>query len=83
MRKLLKWCLMLTFLITMTLACSIGADAAYYEPDGTASTEYLFDAAECNRTLVVNCVDANGNLIKQVNFMTKKGEEDTAILHLY
>ena len=83
MKKLLKWCLMLTFLIAMTLACSIGADAAYYEPDGTASTEYLFDAAECNRTLVVNCVDANGDLIKQVNFMTKKGEEDTAILHLY
>lgn len=83
MKKLLKWCLMLTFLIAMTLACSIGADAAYYEPDGTSSTEYLFDAAECNRTLVVNCVDANGDLIKQVNFMTKKGEEDTAILYLY
>ena len=82
MKNLLKWCLMLTFLIAMTLACSIGADAAY-EPDGTSSTEYLFDAAECNRTLVLNFVDENGNLIKQVNFQTKRGEEDVAGATVY
>ena len=81
MRKLLKWCLMLTFLIAMTLACSIGADA--YEPDGTASTEYLFDAADCNRTLIVNCVDENGYLIKQINYQTKKNEDDFVSFTLY
>ena len=83
MKKLLKWCAVLTFLLAAVLACSISASAAMYEPDGTASTEYLFDAADCNRTLVVNCLDEGGTLIKQMIFQTKKGEEDIASFCLY
>ena len=82
MKKLLKWCAVLTFLLASVLACSLSASAAY-EPDGTSSTEYLFDAAECNRTLVLKCVDESGNLLKQVNFETKRGEDDVATVHLY
>ena len=83
MKKLLKWCAVLTFLLVAVLVCSISASAAMYEPDGTASTEYLFDAADCNRTLVVNCLDEGGTLIKQMIFQTKKGEEDIASFCLY
>jgi hypothetical protein len=83
MKRVLKWGIVLTFLLAAVLACSISASAKSYEPDGTVSTEYLFPSDECNRTLIVNCVDANGTLLKQVQFKTKKGEEDSAYFSLY
>ena len=69
------------FCSVMLLAFSLSASAAY-EPDGTTSVEYEFDAAECNRTLIVNCVDENGTHLKTVQFEIKRGEETSAVFSL-
>ena len=78
MRKLWKYCVVFVFIATMFFALSLSASAGIYEPDGTTSVEYEFDAADCNRTLTVNCVDENGTHLKTVQFQTKRGE-DTAV----
>ena len=71
----------LSVALLLTLAISVGAE--YYEPDGSSSTEYLFTASECDRKVIVNCVDQSGNLIKKVTYHTKKGEDDLLSLSLY
>ena len=78
MRKLWKYCVVIVFVATMFFALSLSASAGIYEPDGSTSVEYEFDAADCNRTLTVNCVDENGTHLKTVQFQTKRGE-DTAV----
>ena len=35
-----------------------------YEPDGGTVTQYEYDSSECNRTIVVSCVDESGNLLR-------------------
>ena len=82
MRKLWKYCVAFVFVATMFFALSLSASAAY-EPDGTTSVEYEFDAADCNRTLTVNCVDENGTHLKTVQFQTKRGEDTSAAFALY
>lgn len=83
MRKLWKYCVVFVFVATMFFALSLSASAGIYEPDGTTSVEYEFDAAECNRTLTVNCVDENGTHLKTVQFQTKRGEDTSAAFALY
>ena len=74
-KKILKILFMTVFMICLFAAFSICSNAATYEPDGTTSTQYEFDAGECNRTIVVTCQDESGRLLKRVNVMTKRGEE--------
>ena len=61
----------------------ITASAAYYEPDGSSSTEYEVSSSEANRTLIVKCVDESGNLIKKVTFKCKHGDDSYISLSLY
>jgi hypothetical protein len=82
MRKLWKYCVAFLFVSTMLFALSLSASAGY-EPDGTTSVEYEFDAAECNRTLIINCVDENGTHLKTVQVQTKRGEDTAAAVVLY
>lgn len=50
-------------------------DAGHYDPTGTTSTCYAYDANECNRKLNFSFVDSNGTLIKKVIVHTKRGME--------
>ena len=82
MKKTLRYCLIAVFFTVILFALSVSVSAEY-EPDGSTSVEYKFDAAECNRTLIVDCVDENGMLLKKVQFQTKRGEETSASFCLY
>ena len=62
---------MMIFIVILMMALfGITASAAYYEPDGTHSTEYEVSSEEANRTFVVKCVDESGTLLKQVTYMS-------------
>lgn len=81
MRKVWKYCFALALIAVLFLSLSMSASAAY-EPDHTSTTEYHCAAADANRRLVVNCMDENGTLIKQVQFVTKRGNEYLAMINL-
>lgn len=82
-RKAFKILLIMAFMVVMFCAFSISSSAAQYEPDGTTSTQYEYDSSECNRTIVVNCVDQSGKLLKKVNIKTKHGEDDLCFVGIY
>ena len=82
-RGWLKALFVLSFVFCAMFAFSISSSAATYEPDGTTSTQYEYDSSECNRTIVVSCVDESGNLIKKVNIKTKYGEDDLCFVSIY
>ena len=82
--------ILLTLGLMVVLFCVLGISAsAYgtsvpYEPDGASTTRYLFDSAECDRTIVVKCYDEDtGSLIKTVNLKTKKSEETLTVVKIY
>jgi hypothetical protein len=81
--KAFKILLIMAFMVVMFCAFSISSSAAQYEPDGTTSTQYEYDSSECNRTIVVNCVDQSGKLLKKVNIKTKHGEDDLCFVGIY
>ena len=81
MKKVFRFFIVFVFCAVSLLVFSLSASAAY-EPDGTTSVEYEFDAADCNRALIVNCVDENGTPLKTVRFETKRGEETSAAFSL-
>lgn len=83
MKKYLKAFALAGFSIILILILALSTGAETYEPDGGAGSEYLFSASECNRTLIVNCVDESGNLIKTISLFTKKGEDDVTTQALY
>ena len=83
MKKCIKPTLVAGLSILLLLLLSVSAGAATYEPDGGSDTEYLFPDSECNRTLVVRCVDEAGSLIKTVTYFTKRGEDALVTLGLY
>lgn len=83
MKKYVKILTVAFFSVALLLTLAISVGAVTYEPDGSGSSEYLFDASECNRTVVVNCVDESGNLIKTVTYFTKTGEDDLISLSIY
>lgn len=83
MRKLWKYCFMTVFFAVILLSLSLSASAETYEPDGSTSVKYDFAAAECNRTLIVRCVDENGTHLKTVQIQTKRGEEVLTGIWLY
>ena len=83
MKRVFRFCTVFAFCTMMLIAFSLSASAEIYEPDGSTSVEYKFDATECNRALIVNCVDENGKLLKSVRYETKRGEELLAGPALY
>ena len=65
------------FGILLAILLSLSAGATGYEPDGTSSEEYLFPAADCNRTIYVNCVDKDtGEVVKSVTYHTKRDVDE-------
>ena len=75
MKKITRLCFLLVLCTFMFFALSLSASAVIYEPDGSSSVEYEYDSSDCDRTLVVNCIDESGTLLKQVQFKSKRGEE--------
>ena len=82
-RVWLKAIFVLSFVFCAMFAMSITSSAAPYEPDGTTSTQYEYDSSECNRTIVVSCVDESGKLLKKVNINTKYGADDLCFVSIY
>ena len=75
---------MMVFIVILIMTLfGITASAAYYEPDGTYSTEYEVSSEESNRTFIVKCVDENGTLLKQVTYACKHGDDNLISLSLY
>ena len=67
MKRIYKWAAVIGMIVLMMTCMMLSASASHhYEPDGTAEEIYCYDASECNRKLVVNCVDESGTLIKKV-----------------
>ena len=77
------WFFIPFFLFLMISIFGITVSAAYYEPDGSSSVEFLCDTSEVNRTLIVKCVDESGNLIKEVTYRCKHGDDDLISLSIY
>ena len=77
------WFFIPFFLFLMISIFGITVSATYYEPNGTSSVEFLCDTSEVNRTLIVKCVDESGNLIKEVTYRCKHGDDDLISLSLY
>ena len=75
MKKIIRLCFLLVLCTVMFWGFSLSASAVIYEPDGSSSVEYRYVASDCDRTLVVNCINESGALLKQVQFKTKRGEE--------
>ena len=82
-RSVLKALFVLSFVFCAMFALSITSSAATYEPDGGTVTQYEYDSSECNRTIVVSCVDESGNLLKKVNIKTKYGADDLCFVSIY
>ena len=82
-RGWLKALFVLSFVFCAMFAFSISSSAASYEPDGATVTQYEYDSSECNRTIVVSCVDESGNLLKKVNIKTKYGADDLCFVSIY
>lgn len=84
MKRIYKWAVVIGMIVLMMTCMMLSASASHhYEPDGTAEEIYCYDASECNRKLVVNCVDESGTLIKKVVYHTKRGEEGVEGFFLY
>ena len=83
MKRSVKF-LITVFLFTVALvSLCISVGAENYEPDGSTSVVYDCDASDSNRTMIVKCVDESGNLIKQVTYKCKKGEDKIVGFGLY
>ena len=82
MKKKISVILVALFVLLLTVLCAFSAGA--YEPDGTSSEEYEYPAADCNRTVYVNCVDKDtGETVKSVTYHTKRDVDDLISLSLY
>ena len=69
-------------LTLMTIIGAVQASALFtmtghYDPDGTTSTYYAYNASECDRTINVSFYDLNGNFLKKVVLKTKRGEDNS------
>ena len=81
-RKCLKGLLIMAVLTLMTIIGAVQASALFtmtghYDPDGTTSTYYAYNASECDRTINVSFYDLNGNFLKKVVLKTKRGEDNS------
>lgn len=79
MKTAWKRILFVGLFLMLSAFLTVGVGAGTYEADGGSATMYEFPSDECNRTIVVRCVDESGTLLKTVTCYTKRGE--TAILY--
>lgn len=78
-----KFMTAITLVVMLFAVLGITVSATYYEPDGSSSVEYQVSSSEANRTLIVNCVDESGNLIKKVTYHCKHGDDNLISLSVY
>ena len=71
----------LFLMLSVFLTVAVGAET--YEADGGSATVYAFPSDECNRTIVVRCVDESGTLLKTVTCYTKRGESTLLYFGIY
>ena len=62
----MKRVLFLLFFAALAAFLTVAVGAETYEADGRSATVYEFPSDECNRTIVVRCVDESGTLLKTV-----------------
>ena len=79
MKTAWKRILFVGLFLMLSAFLTVGVGAETYEADGGSATVYAFPSEDCNRTIVVRCVDESGTLLKTVTCYTKRGE--TAILY--
>ena len=71
----------LFLMLSAFLTVAVGAET--YEADGGSATVYAFPSEDCNRTIVVRCVDESGTLLKTVTCYTKRGESTLLYFGIY
>ena len=79
----MKRLLFLLFFAALAVFLTVGVGAETYEADGGSATVYAFPSEDCNRTIVVRCVDENGTLLKTVTCYTKRGESTLLYFSIY
>ncbi len=79
----MKRVLFLLFFATLAVFLTVGVGAETYEADGGSATVYAFPSEDCNRTIVVRCVDESGILLKTVTCYTKRGESTFLYFGIY
>ena len=79
MKNAWKRILFVGLFLMLSAFLTVGVGAETYEADGGSATVYEFPSEDCNRTIVVRCVDESGTLLKTVTCYTKRGE--AAILY--
>ena len=73
----------LLFFAALAVFLTVGVGAETYEADGGSATVYAFPSEDCNRTIVVRCVDESGTLLKTVTCYTKRGESTLLYFGIY
>lgn len=79
----MKRVLFLLFFVALEVFLTVGVGAETYEADGGSATVYAFPSEDCNRTIVVRCVDESGTLLKTVTCYTKRGESTLLYFGIY
>ena len=79
----MKRVLFLLFFVALAAFLTVGVGAETYEADGGSATVYAFPSEDCNRTIVVRCVDESETLLKTVTCYTKRGESTLLYFGIY
>ena len=79
----MKRLLFLLFFVAFAAFLTVAVGAETYEADGGSATVYAFPSEDCNRTIVVRCVDESGTLLKTVTCYTKRGESTLLYFGIY
>lgn len=83
MKTAWKRILFVGLFLMLSVLLTVGVGAETYEADGGSATVYAFPSEDCNRTIVVRCVDENGTLLKTVTCYTKRGESTLLYFGIY
>ncbi len=83
MKNAWKRILFVGLFLMLSAFLTIGVGAETYEADGGSATVYAFPSEDCNRTIVVRCVDESGTLLKTVTCYTKRGESTFLYFGIY
>lgn len=83
MKTAWKRILFVGLFLMLSAFLTVGVGAETYEADGGSATMYEFPSDECNRTIVVRCVDESGTLLKTVTCYTKRGESTLLYFGIY
>lgn len=83
MKTAWKRILFVGLFLMLSAFLTVGVGAETYEADGGSATVYAFPSEDCNRTIVVRCVDESGTLLKTVTCYTKRGESTLLYFGIY